>query len=99
MKEYKIQMGNAREDHTIYYQEMKDGEIIKELAAATDVNFKKFGLGKSKVTLYLNSFQKWDVNKEELSSNEYMIVLKRIYDFLKSEGFEIDFDMKDSIWK
>jgi hypothetical protein len=95
-EEYKVIMGNTREDYTIYYREIQNGKVIRKLAAATDIKFRKFR--KPKVTLYLKSFQNWEVRESVLSFGEYIVVLKRIYDFLKSEGFEIDFDAQESVW-
>lgn len=93
--DYKISLGNSREDYTIYYEELQSDKVIRKLAVATDIKFRRFR--KPVATIYLNSFQNWEVDGKELSLNEYTVVLKRIYDFLKSDVFEVGFNVYKSI--
>ncbi|MFM7851218.1 MAG: hypothetical protein ACKO96_04700 [Flammeovirgaceae bacterium] len=90
---YKIEMGSYREDFNIYYSEQNPD---RKLVAAVTVKNKL--LIKSQVILYLNTFKKWDVNGNDLTIEEYMIVLKRIFDFLTSKGFKINLEIDENIW-
>ena len=91
---YKITMGGSREDYTIRYSEREPAR--RELIAAVDVEFNEGR--RPKARLYLLSFRKWNSSKIDLTPDEHSIVLKRISDFIRSEGFEVEFDSKEPIW-
>jgi len=93
---YEIEMGSFREDYNIYYYEPEKKRPVRKLVAAVDVrnNF----LFKPTAILYLNTFERWDVNGEQLVLSEYILILKRVYNFLKSKGFKVELSINENIW-
>ncbi|MBX2916278.1 MAG: hypothetical protein KF856_13490 [Cyclobacteriaceae bacterium] len=89
---YKIEMGNFREDHSIFYSEYKDGKLTRELTVAVDFVknvFYYLPIFNSSIILHVDSFKNWNATRTELTLYEYTVVLKRIYDFLQRSGYRI----------
>lgn len=89
---YKIEMGNFREDHSIFYSEYEDNKLTRELTGEVDFVrdvFYYVPIFKTTIILHLDSFKNWDTSRKELTLYEYTVVLKRIYDFLQRSGYRI----------
>jgi hypothetical protein len=88
---FSIEMGNYREDNSIFYSEFIADKSIRELRADVDIVknlFYYLPIFKPTVILYLDSFKNWN-SSTELTSYEYTTVLKRIFNHLDKSGFRV----------
>jgi hypothetical protein len=89
--DFKIEMGNYREDHSIFYSEIEDGRLRRKLTVEVDLIeniFYYLPIFRTSIILYVDSFKNWNTF-EELSLYEYTVVLKRIHNFLRKMGYEV----------
>ncbi|MFM7851217.1 MAG: hypothetical protein ACKO96_04695 [Flammeovirgaceae bacterium] len=96
MKEnFKIEMGGYREDYSIFYSEFNGNDLNRELTIGIDMvknAFYYIPFFKTTVLVDLNSFRNWNATQKELTFYEYTVVLKRVYNFLRKMGYNVNLD-------
>lgn len=89
---YTIEMVKIYQYHSIFYSEDHEGmqprELTAEIEFVKDV-FYYLPFFKTTVILRVDSFKNWDRTQEELSLFDYVVVMRRINNFLEKQGFRI----------
>lgn len=89
---YTIEMEKFYEYYSIFYSEDNDGMQPRELNA--EIEFVKdifyyLPFFRTNVILRVDSFKNWNRTQDELSLSDFVVAMRRIYNFLENDGYRI----------